>query len=142
LSLDTRLLLFAVAAQATLTFALAVWMAVLRGRDLRAGLDPQSIALREQRWSTRATQAAHSFSNQFELPVLFHVVSILFVVLLRPDLFVVVLAWVFVISRIVQALIHTTSNIVKWRGAAYGVGLLAVIVLWIYFIVLLATLPG
>ena len=38
---------------------------------------PEDIALREPNWSTRTLQVAYSFSNQFELPVLFYVLTIL-----------------------------------------------------------------
>ena len=37
----------------------------------------EEIALREPNWPVRASQFAYSFSNQFELPVLFYVLTIL-----------------------------------------------------------------
>jgi hypothetical protein len=135
LTQNTLLLLAAVIAQVALVFVLAVRMAMLRGSDFRAGLDPQAIALGENRWSPRAIQAGKSFSNQFELPVLFYVAAILFLMLGRVDLVAVALAWLFVIARIVQAWIHNTSNIVIRRGAAYGIGLLALLQMWIWLAV-------
>lgn len=142
MSLDARLLVWAVVAQVLLTFIVFVIMAALRQRDLRAGLEIQSIALREQKWSTRTTQAAYSFSNQFEIPVLFYVVAILFLIAARPDLVVVVLAWLFVVTRVIHAWIHTTSNIVRARAAAYGIGVVAVLLMWIWFIVRFAAVSS
>jgi len=38
---------------------------------------PENIALREPNWSQRSLQVGYSYSNQFELPVLFYVLTIL-----------------------------------------------------------------
>src|SRR6185295_19090748 len=95
---------------------------------------PQSIALREPLWPARTTRVANCFSNQFELPVLFYVLTILEVMTRHADIVFVVLAWVFVITRIVHAYIHVTYNVVIHRGIAYGVGALALILMWAIFI--------
>ncbi len=58
----------------------------------------------------RATQFAYAFSNQFELPVLFYVLTILSIITHHADLVFVVLAWIFVIFRVLQAYVHVTSN--------------------------------
>jgi hypothetical protein len=119
-----------------LTFGLSIRMAVLRNLDFKSGVvKPSDIALREPNWPERTQQVAYSFSNQFELPVLFYVLTILEIVTRRADFTFVVLAWVFVVSRLVQAYIHTTSNIVLHRGAAYGVGALALMAMWIIFMI-------
>ena len=41
----------------------------------------------------------------------------------------VVLAWAFVASRVVHALIHTGSNIVPQRGLAFGIGIIIVMIM-------------
>jgi hypothetical protein len=122
--------------QVALVFALAIRMAMLRGLALRNGeVHPRDIALREPNWPARATQAAYAFSNQFELPVLFYVLTILALQTRHADLLFVVLAWIFVLSRIVQAFVHVTSNRIRIRGAAYGVGGIVLLVMWIIFAV-------
>jgi hypothetical protein len=61
-----------------LTFELMLWMGALRGGDFRSGaVRTADVALREPNWPRRTIQAAYSFSNQFELPVLFYVLTIL-----------------------------------------------------------------
>ena len=47
----------------------------------------------------------------------------------------VVLAWIFVLSRLAHAFVHTTSNRVMRRGSWYGIGALALIAAWLIFIV-------
>jgi hypothetical protein len=83
----------------------------------------------------RAQQFAFSFSNQFELPVLFYVLTILSIVTRHADLVFVVLAWIFVIFRVLQALVHVTNNNVRFRGLYYFGGALALVAMWIIFIV-------
>jgi hypothetical protein len=114
-----------------LTFAVMLLMGKLRNDDYRSGaVKPQDIALREPRWPARTTQVAHSFSNQFELPVLFYVLTILEWVTRHAGYAFVVLAWIFVICRLLQAYVHVTNNRVRRRGAFYSVGALVLMVMW------------
>jgi hypothetical protein len=125
-----------------LTFALLFWLAPLRARDLNSGktrLD--DIALREPNWSQRSMQVAYSFSNQFELPVLFYVLTILAYITHLAGVVFVVLAWIFVLFRYLQAYVHVTSNKVRLRGAFFGVAALALAINWAIYIVEVLTLP-
>jgi hypothetical protein len=123
-------------AQVLLTFCLLIWMGYQRQVAYRSGAThPRDIALREPNWPPPALQAANSFSNQFELPVLFYVVIILAWITRKADLVFVVLAWIFVLARIGQAYVHNTSNQVLVRGKIYGVGALALFVMWLILIV-------
>jgi hypothetical protein len=47
---------------------------------------------------------------------------------------------VFVIFRILHAYVHVTSNIVRLRGSLYGVGALALAIMWVIYIVQVLTL--
>ena len=117
-----------------LAFALLMGMAVARTRSLRSGETRfEDIALREPNWSARATQIANCFSNQFEVPVLFYILIALALPLRHADLVIVVLSWVFVITRFVHAGIFVTSNNVPQRGLAWFVGVVVLLVMWIYF---------
>jgi hypothetical protein len=126
-----------------LTFVLMLGMMVLRTSSLQRGETQfEQIALREPNWPTRANQFAYAFGNQFELPVLFYVLTILSLITRHADIVFVVLAWIFVAFRILQAWMHVTSNNVRWRGGFYGVGALVLLAMWIVFIVrILAGLP-
>jgi hypothetical protein len=122
--------------EVALTFGLLLWLGLLRRNDLRGGaVHLSQIALREPNWSVRTQQVAYCFSNQFELPVLFYVLTILEIVTRHADILFVVLAWIFVLSRLAHAYEHTTRNAVYRRGMIYGVGMLALIVMWVVFIV-------
>ncbi len=122
--------------EVVLTFALMLWMGVLRNEDYRSGaVKPQDIALREPMWPQRTTQVANSFSNQFELPVLFYVLTILEWVTRHAGVLFVWLAWIFLIFRLLQAYVHVTSNIVRLRGAFYSVSALVLMIMWAIYIV-------
>ena len=81
------------------------------------------------------THGFDAFSNQFELPVLFYVLTILAIVTRHADVLFVVMAWIFVAFRILQAWVHVTGNNVRFRGAFYGMGALVLLAMWIIFIV-------
>jgi hypothetical protein len=120
--------------QIALTLALGIWLAELRRRDFKSGaVHPSRIALREPVWPPGTMQASYAFSNQFELPVLFYVLTILSIITHQAGVVFVVLAWVFVLSRIVQAYVHVTSNNVNLRGGFFGIGATVLLIMWVIF---------
>jgi hypothetical protein len=122
--------------QVLLTFAVMLGMMYCRTSALqRREVRLEQIALREPNWPLRATQFANAFSNQFELPVLFYVLTILAMMTRHADVLFVVMAWIFVVFRILQAFVHVTSNNVRYRGAFYGVSSIVLLVMWLIFIV-------
>jgi hypothetical protein len=128
-------------AEVILTFALLFWLAPLRARDFSSGVArPDNVALREPNWSEHTLQVAYAFSNQFELPVLFYVLTILAYVTHLAGVLFVILAWVFVIFRYLQAFVHVTSNRIRVRGAFFGVAALALAVMWAIYIFEILTL--
>lgn len=139
MSLQTILLPLFV--EVILTFALLFGLAPLRNHDFRSGVRPEDVALREPKWSKRSMQVAYSFSNQFELPVLFYVLTILVYVTHQTSIVFLVLAWIFVIARLLHAYVHVTSNILRLRGGLFGVGALALAINWVVYIVAVLSVP-
>jgi hypothetical protein len=130
-------------AEVLLTFGVMVGMMCCRTSTLYRGETRfDEIALREPNWPVRAMQFANSYANQFELPLLFYVLTILEIFTHHADVLYVVLAWIFVVMRIMQAVIHVTSNNVRVRGALYGVGAMVLVIMWLIYIVrVLLALP-
>src|ERR1700720_63335 len=117
-----------------LTFFLLLWMAGARRGALVGGETKiRDIALGQPNWPQRATQIGNCYRNQFELPTLFYVLIAIALPLRHADLVIVLLSWVFVVSRFVHAGIFVTSNNVQLRGPAWFVGALVLLVMWIYF---------
>ena len=127
-------ILLPVFVQVALTFTLLVWMGYLRIRILRTGtLRVGDVALGEPKWPIAALQVQNSFHNQFELPLLFYVLVALALITRQVTTLLAVLCWLFVISRVVHALIHTTTNHVPSRFWAYVFGLTVLILMWLWF---------
>jgi hypothetical protein len=137
--MSAEMILLPLFVEVMLTFALLFWLGPLRARDFRSGLREEDIALRQPNWSKPALQVQYSYSNQFELPVLFYVLTILAYVTHHAGMLFVVLAWVFVIFRLFQAYVHVTNNKVMLRGAFFGVSAVALAIMWIVFIVEILT---
>jgi hypothetical protein len=117
-----------------LTFALLLGMATMRTRALAGGeTRMKDVALGEPNWPTRAAQIGNCFSNQFEIPVLFYILIAIALPLRRADLVIVLLSWVFVITRFVHAGIFVTSNDLRQRGPAWFAGVLVLFAMWLYF---------
>jgi hypothetical protein len=117
-----------------LTFFLLLWMAGARRGALVGGQTKiRDIALGQQNWPTRATQVGNCFRNQFELPVLFYILIALALPLRHADLVIVLLSWVFVVTRFVHAGIFVTSNDLNQRSLAWFAGVLVLFAMWLYF---------
>ena len=71
----------------------------------------RDVALGQPNWPPRVQQIANSYHNQFQLPVLFYVLTVLAIITSHADLLFVVLAWLFVLSRLVHAYIHTSTQL-------------------------------
>jgi hypothetical protein len=96
---------------------------------------PEDVALREPNWPKRSRQVSNAFSNQTELPTLFYVLTILAYFSHHAGYLFVVLAWVFVVSRVLHAFVHVTSNHLNLRGALFGLGAVVLAVMWAIYIV-------
>ena len=139
--MTVQMILLPLFVEVILTFVLLFTMAPLRTRDFASGaVRPEDIALREQKWPKRTTQFANAFSNQFELPVLFYVLTILEYVTHLAGVVFVVLAWIFVIFRLLHAYVHVTSNVVRLRGAFFAIGAVVLAIMWVIYIVQVLTL--
>ncbi len=126
--------LLPVLVQVGLTFILLFRMGRSRLAHLRTGeVQVKDIALGERNWPKRILQLQNSYQNQFELPVLFYALVALALITRKADLVFVVMAWLFVASRLVHAYIHTTSNKIAWRFQSFVVGVLILAAMWVIF---------
>jgi hypothetical protein len=122
-------------AQVALTFVLLLWMGALRYRAIREGqVDPEKVRLREPLWPARVLQIANAFHNQLELPILFYVVTLLALVTETLDVALYVLSWMFVLARYLHAYIHVTSNRLDRRTGVFGIGAIALLLMWVIVI--------
>ncbi len=120
--------------QVALTFGLMLWMAFSRAGALkRRETTLADTALGQSNWPPRVQQVSNCYQNQFQLPVLFYVLTILSIITRHADFLFVVMAWLFVLSRFVHAFIHTGSNYVRHRFNAFALGAVILLAMWIIF---------
>ena len=132
--MSIQMVLLPLFVQVGLTFALLLGMATSRGRALSSRQTrPQDVATGRANWPMRVAQVGDCFSNQFEVPVLFYVLIALALPLRHADLIIVLLSWVFVVTRFIHAGIFVTSNDVGQRGMVWFAGVLVLLAMWIYF---------
>jgi len=134
--MTVQMILAPVFVQVALTFALLFWMASVRRESVTRGETKiRDIALRQQAWPAKATQISNCYDSQFQIPLLFYVVVILALVAKSADLIFVVLSWIFVLARLAHAYVHTTSNHVPTRFNVFAVGVLVLLIMWIWIAV-------
>lgn len=131
--MSQNMILLPVLAQVALTFAVLVIMGRSRGRSMRTrGQSFQDVALAtEKDWDAPATQAANNYKNQFEMPVLFYVVTAFALMTRYVDPVLFSLACLFVATRIAHTVIHVGANNVTARGTAFLAGVVALLAMWI-----------
>ena len=126
-------ILYPVFVQVFLTFAVLISMAFARGRAIKT-MDRQrgnpDLAMGRVVWPDDAAKRAANFRNQLELPVLFYVVVAFALITKGADTLMLVLAWLFVLTRVIHAAIHVGPNKVRWRTPAFAFGCLLLMIIW------------
>ena len=127
-------ILYPVFVQVLLTFIVYGLLAVARARAIRAmghQRSPGDLALGRVTWPEDAEKRAANQRNQFELPVLFYAVVAFALLSKGVDFLMLLLAWLFVLTRLVHAAIHVGPNKVRWRSPAFALGLLILALMWL-----------
>lgn len=119
-----------------LTFVLLFWAASLRTAAItRREVAMREVALREPSWPPRVTQVTNACQSQLELPMLFYVLVIIAWDTHHAGYLFVAMAWVFVILRIIHAVVHVSDNDMRRRGPAFILGAVVLAAMWAIYIV-------
>ncbi|MBI2715760.1 MAG: MAPEG family protein [Rhizobiales bacterium] len=122
--------------EVALTFTLLFWMGFARvGAIKRKETKMTDIALGQSNWPPRVQQISNCYHNQFQLPVLFYALTILVIMTRHADFVFVAMAWLFVLTRLLHAYIHTGSNFVRHRFNAFLLGAVILLAMWVIFAV-------
>lgn len=130
--MNNQLILLPVLVQLLLTIVLYISLVRRKVSAVKAGeVDDARRALHEDAWPDYVQQVNNCIRNQFEVPVLFYVVSISLLIVGAVNLPALVLAWAFVLSRVAHAIVHTGSNYVPTRRRLFlcGVGAVSLMTL-------------
>ncbi len=125
-------------AHAFLVFCLYALLVARRAAVVRSG-KVDRIAFRENLAEPEESRVVNrSIANQFELPVLFYAVSVLLFIAEADNITAVVLAWVFVVARYVQAAMHLAGNL-PLRRLSFMIGFVSLFLMWGWLAVWMAT---
>jgi len=98
-------------------------LGVRKAKAIRAGgMDLTKAALDSDAWPDYVLMVSNNIRNQFQVPVLFYVLCFIFYSLEAVTTTVLILAWAFVISRVIHAYIHMSSNYVPARFRVFIIG--------------------
>ncbi len=125
-------ILFPMVALATLTFAVLLLIPV---RRFRAGIAGQ-VKFDDFRYgeSERVPPEVgipnRNMMNLLELPMLFYVACLAYLVIGHVNEFALALAWIYVGLRVVHSAIHVTYNRVRHRLVVFGLSNVVLVMFW------------
>lgn len=117
-------------AHVALVFGIYGLMALRRKQAVEAGSVRISQFRENRDEPVESLFVRNNLANQFELPVLFHACCLALQASGGAGSVVLVLAWIFVVSRYAHAAIHVTTNRIRHRQPAFIVGFLALAAMW------------
>ena len=124
-------LVYPVMAQALLSLIVMVLVGQRRVRAIgRKRVRFSDIALNREAWPDDARRVGHNLENQFETPVLFYVICGVATFIGATGVAMTALAWVYVILRVIHAVIHITVNDIR-RAVAFALSLVVLILMWL-----------
>ena len=128
--MNSNLIFLPAIAQILLTMSVFIGLAVAKSKATKSGeVNEGRRALYDDAWPESVIKFNNNIRNQFELPVLFYVLCIILWALNSTNAIVHVLAWLFVLSRIVHVAIHTGSNFVPLRRKVFMLGFFILVAL-------------
>ena len=111
--MSIQMVLLPLFVQIGLTFALLLW----RGNASTA----------------RDARGTESFHEELGVPMLFYVLIAIAQPIRHADLVIVMLSWVFVVTRFANAGMLVTSNGGRQRSLAWYASVLVLLAMWLYF---------
>ena len=81
-------------------------------------------------WAAVEPRISANLSNQFEWPLLFYA-ACLILMQLQATSSAVVLAWIFVVGRVLHSAVQILTQNVRLRGIVFTINFLAVLGMWV-----------
>lgn len=136
--LSTNATLWPMIAHAVLVFFLYWLLSRRRFEAVRSGSVAAGDFRENRQEPPESLLVNNNIKNQFELPILFHAVSLALYASTADNWGTVALGWVFVLSRYAHSYIHLTSNRLRYRRPAFMVGFGTLFLMWLWLAVWIA----
>jgi len=119
-----------------LTFIVGLIAFFTRVKSVKSeSVDPKAYKLMDaDNYPEAVIKTTRNFNNQFEVPLIFYVGCLSYLVLNISSSLALGLAWFFVILRVIHSCIHITYNHLLHRIAVFWSSFFVVFVLWLVLI--------
>lgn len=127
------LMLLPILGMIMLTIRVALMMLKMRYRAvLKDGVHPSYFKLnRGAKLPDYVVKVTQHYENLFEAPILFYLAILLVLILDRIDPLYIILAWLYLFSRLAHAYVHITYNALRHRKNVFIMSSLVLVFLWI-----------
>ncbi|EQC48656.1 MAPEG family protein [Bacteriovorax sp. BSW11_IV] len=130
--MNQQLIYFPFLAMVLLTGFVMFFMFTRRVRDVKS----KKVSIKQFKTyqslegsSDAAIQASRNLSNLFEAPTLFYGLCLFALALNKVDQIILVLAWAYVVLRVVHTYIHLTANNVMKRMQVFALSWIVLVVM-------------
>lgn len=123
--MSNEMIFLPVLANILLVFGIYAYMGKAKSRAVKQGsVDKKVAALNSKAWPDNVVKISNNLDNQFESPILFYVLSIVYYLTNNvTDILILTMA-AYVITRYLHSYVHMTSNYVPYRFKLFVLGLL------------------
>ena len=77
----------------------------------------------------RARNLTDNYNHIFEQPTLFYAITVYIFLIGNTDTINLLLAWSYVLARVIHSAIQITVNNVSWRATVFGIGTLILVLM-------------
>jgi hypothetical protein len=134
ISAEGSAILVPAAAHLALVVSLYAWLSVERLLNARLGRTPLDRLVTPGGDQGRTARIAANLSNQFQAPMLFHMLVLTLWITASASALHVLLAWVFFGGRVLHTAVQTLSANVLARGLVFSINFMALCVMWAVFL--------
>ncbi|MGK0376000.1 MAG: hypothetical protein ACJA2E_002488 [Arenicella sp.] len=107
---------------------------VLNGKrksvDRKEGISRPEAAIDNTAWSLSVVLTSNALANQFQLPVLFYALCLILFNINAASNLILVLCWVFAITRWAHVAVHVSSNNIPLRMGFFIIGAITLLFLF------------
>lgn len=126
-------MIYPLACMIFLTIAIGVITFAIRVNSVRTGaVKAKDYKLMDaKQFPENVVKATRCFNNQFEIPILFYVACLASIALQIALTSLLILAWTFVVTRVLHASILISYNHLLHRIIAFWSGIVVLVAMWV-----------
>ena len=136
--MQSTLILWPMVLLALATLYIYVPMSKARVKSVKDGTVKAGVYKLNQGEPEESLRFSRAIANQYESPTLFYAVCLAAYVTSNASIVMVVLAWVFALTKVAHSYVHTSTNNLRHRRPMFMVSFATLILLWLVFAVHLA----